>query len=348
MKKYKHLSNSETASFCGQLALLLPAGITPLESICLMSEDAASAEGRELLIQIEASLRDGLSFYEALVSTEAFPEYVISMVLLGEEAGRLDSIMTSLAEYYEQQNTISETVKDAVSYPLIMVCLMLLILVVLLTKILPIFNQVFLQLGSGLTSTSGQLMRIGTWLQSVSGIWAGIFAAAVVIFFFLYKNQKGHTWIKRRLQTSGFSKNYYLCISYSRFAGVMSMIITSGIDIFKGLELSQGIIDNELMDEKLAVFKAALLRGDYVPEALKEAEIFQAQHQRMIQISYKTGDSDKIFKKLSIYYKDSALSRLQRLLSTIEPTLVIVFSLTVGIILLSVIMPLIGIMSSIG
>lgn len=348
MKKYKHLSDSETAFFCGQLALLLPAGITPLESICLMSKDTPSAEGRELLTQIEASLRNGMSFYESLVSTKVFPEYVTSMVLLGEEAGRLDAIMISLADYYEQQNTISDAVKGAVSYPLIMVCLMLLILVVLLTKILPIFNQVFLQLGSGLIGASGQLMRLGTLLQSVSGIFAGIFMAAAVIFLVLYKNHRGRTWVKHRLHTLGFTKNYYLGISYSRFAGAMSMIIASSIDIFKGLELSQGIIDNELMNEKLAVFKAALLRGDYVPEALKEAEIFQAQHQRMIQISYKTGNSDEVFKKLSAYYSEAALSRLQRLLGAIEPTLVIAFSLTVGIILLSVIMPLIGIMSSIG
>jgi type IV pilus assembly protein PilC len=348
MKKQKKLNNSEVAAFCSQLSLLLPAGITPFESIHLMLEDTASEQGRELLTQIEESLRDGETFHEALGKTEVFPDYVVSMVLLGEESGNLDIITKKLADYYEQQCAISESIKNAVSYPLIMVCLMLLILVVLLTKILPIFNQVFVQLGSELTGVSKQLMGLGTAVQSLSGILIILIAVIAVIALVIWKVPKAHSVFMSFLHSWKPTRTFYINIAYSRFAGALSMITAGGIDIYKGIDLANKLIDNKVMDVKVKKCKEVLLQGDYLHEAMKEAGIFRAQHQRMLQIGYKSGNSEIVFDKISQYYEEATLSYIQKVLGAIEPTLVIVFSLMVGLILLSVIMPLIGIMSSIG
>lgn len=348
MKKTKKLNNREVAAFCSQLSLLLPAGITPFDGISLMAQDTLSEDGKALLLEIENSLRDGLSLYEALDTTKVFPEYVVSMVLFGEESGNLDVIMKKLTEYYEQQCTISDSIKNAVSYPLIMVCLMLLILAVLLTKILPIFNQVFIQLGSELTGISKQLMNMGYAIQSVSGFFIALLIIAAVAALVLYKSPKGRTWGRHFLHTNRLTKRFYLGVAYSRFAGALSMITAGGIDIFKGLELANRLIDNELMDEKVKKCNEVLSEGSYLYEAIKDADIFQAQHQRMLQIGYRSGNSEVVFDKISKHYEDDTLLRIQKILGAIEPTLVIVFSLMVGLILLSVIMPLIGIMSSIG
>ena len=126
------------------------------------------------------------------------------------------------------------------------------------------------------------------------------------------------------------------------------MITAGGIDIYKGINLAQQLIDNDLMLAKIEKCKEILQKGDYLFEAIRDAEIFQAQHQRMLQIGFKTGDTDTVFEKISKYYEDYSISKIQKILGAIEPTLVIVFSLLVGLILMSVIMPLIGIMSSIG
>ncbi len=348
MKKIKKLNNREVAAFCSQLSLLLPAGITPFDAISLMAQDTSSEEGKALLLDVENSLRDGLTLHEALDGTNVFPEYVVSMILLGEESGNLDIIMKKLTEYYEQQCIISDSVKSAVRYPFIMVCLMLFILAVLLIKILPIFNQVFIQLGSELTGVSKQLMNIGYAIQSASGIFIILLISAAVIGLFFAKSPTGRAWGRHFLHTNRFTKGFYLGVAYSRFAGALSMITAGGIDIFKGLELANRLIDNELMDEKVKACSEVLSDGGYLYEAIKDADIFRAQHQRMLQIGYRSGNSEVVFDKIAKHYEDDTLSRIQKILGAIEPTLVIVFSLIVGLILLSVIMPLIGIMSSIG
>jgi type IV pilus assembly protein PilC len=270
------------------------------------------------------------------------------MVHLGEESGNLDIIMKKLADYYEQQCEISEAIKSAVTYPAIMICLMLIILVVLLAKILPIFNQVFIQLGNELTGVSRQLMRLGNTIQSISGILIIIAAILAVFALVLYRYPKGRKWLNNKLNSWKPTRGFYLNIAYSRFAGALSLITAGGIDIYKGISLAGELIDNHIMDEKIKICREQLLKGDYLHEAMREAGIFKAQHQRMLQIGFKSGNSEIVFDKISKYYEEETLIRIQKLLGAIEPTLVIVFSLMVGLILLSVIMPLIGIMSSIG
>ena len=348
MKKSKMLNNAEVASFCEQLSLLLPAGITPAEAINLMLSDTPEKEGHTLLKQILDSLNNDCTFYEAIYATKVFPEYVTSMILLGEESGDLDIIMGKLADYYSQQCNISDSIKNAVSYPLVMICLMFFILIVLLTKILPIFNQVFHQLGGELSGVAKQLMHVGSYIQSLSAFFvcliAILFVAAIIIMF----NSQCKKSVKHLLQTCRLTKNFYLDIAYGRFAGALSIIITSGVDTFSGLAFSKKLVDNTLMVSKIVACEESLKKGDSMSEAIKSANIFEAKHQRMLEIGIRSGNTDVVLKKISEYYEDKVQDRIYHIISAIEPTLVIIFSFTVGLILLSVIMPLIGIMESIG
>lgn len=348
MKKSKMLNNAEVASFCEQLSLLLPAGITPADAIALMMSDTSDKEGHSLLKQILDSLNNGHTFYEAICGTNVFPEYAVYMILLGEESGDLDVITAKLADYYSQQCNISDSIKNAVSYPLVMICLMFFILIVLLTKILPIFSQVFHQLGTELSDVAKRLMHIGTYIQSLSAFFVCLIfllMVAAVIFTFNYRCKK---LIKHILHTCRLTKNFYLDIAFGRFSGALSIVISSGVDTFKGISLSKKLVDNELMLSKINICEESLKKGDSISEAVRAADIFEAKHQRMLDIGIRSGNTDTVLKKISEYYEDKVENRLYRILNTIEPTLVIIFSLTVGLILLSVIMPLIGIMESIG
>lgn len=348
MKKMKRLNQAEIASFCCQLSLLLPAGITPYEAIILIREDTPDIKGKEILEQLEAALKDGLSFHEALKNTSVFPEYVLSMVLLGEESGNLDIVIKKLANYYEQQCSISASIKNAISYPIVMVCLMLIILVVLLTKILPIFNQVFLQLGSELTGVAAQLMTIGNLIESVSVFLILLTILVAIAFIIINYIPRLHKQFLHFIHTNRLTRNFFLGIGYARFASAISMTTASGVDLFRGLSMAKMLVENEIISEKIDLCTEAISSGDYLYEAMKKAGIFQSKHLRMLQLGQRSGEIDAVLTKISSYYEEETLTRMHRILGAIEPTLVIFFSLMVGLILLSVIMPLIGIMSSIG
>ncbi len=348
MIKDKKLNPEEVASFCSQLALLLPAGISPYEAISLMQEDVSDPKGKDFLELLHTAQRDGLSFYDALESTHAFPDYVLSMVLLGEASGNLDVIMQKLADYYEQQCAISSSVKNALRYPLVMTMLMTLILFVLLTKILPIFHQVFLQLGKGLTGIAGKLLYLGRLLESISFLLLPSIILILILLLLIYTipvlRKKG----LQLLHHSYLTRDFFLNVAYARLANALSMINASGMDLFYGFEIAKQLVNHNFVAAQIDQCVYALSAGSDLYEAMKQSGIFQKKYLRMLQLGQHAGETDMILAKISAYYEEEALARIQRILNAIEPTLVIFFSLLTGMILLSVIIPLIGIMSSIG
>ena len=120
----KLLSNEEIASFCNQAAMLFQAGIPPVEGMAILQSDAQSPEGKAIFEEILTVCRQGESFHKALEATKVFPDYCLHMIALGEESGNLDVCMSSLADYYEKEDAIAGSIRDAVTYPFIMIAMM--------------------------------------------------------------------------------------------------------------------------------------------------------------------------------------------------------------------------------
>ena len=160
----KKLTNEELAVFFRQISMVLSAGLAPAEGIQMLREDSAQS-GAAVLDRILDALSEGKGFYESLENGRVFPAYALQLVRIGEEAGRLDQVTNSLADYYERQDALSREIRSALTYPLIMIGILLVILVVLLTKVLPVFNQVYRELGSEMTGISRVLLNAGTLLN---------------------------------------------------------------------------------------------------------------------------------------------------------------------------------------
>lgn len=164
-KSLPTLSHAEAASFCSQMALILKSGISSLEGISIMLEDTNELNEKKLLTQIyETMIRTG-NFHESLTAAKVFPDYLLQMVKIGEQTGKLDEVMESLADYYEREANLAQTIRHAVSYPLIMAVMMAFVILVLITKVMPVFYQVFQQLGSEMTGFSRMLLLTGEFLN---------------------------------------------------------------------------------------------------------------------------------------------------------------------------------------
>ena len=170
MKLEKQLSQSEITSFCTQIAMLIEAGITPYDSIHILLNDAKTAAGKKIYEQILEELKKGEAFHTALASTGLFPDYCLHLIMLGEESGNLDNCLQSLALYYEKEENISKSIRNAISYPLLMIIMMFIVIYILVSKVLPIFSQVFSDLGSEMTGFAATLSSLGTSLSRYSSV----------------------------------------------------------------------------------------------------------------------------------------------------------------------------------
>ncbi len=344
----KSLSNQEIASFCSQTAMLFQAGITPTESMHILLNDSNSTEGREILQEIADNCAQGGPFSDALKSTGVFPDYVLHMIRLGEESGNMDDVMQSLAAYYDREDSIADSIKSAISYPLIMIGIMLLVIFVLLGKVMPIFQQVFIQLGSEMTGISATLLQLGNSLNRYSLVFICILVVCVILFLFATKTKRGHAITVHTLSVFPLTKGFYEKLAAGRFASGMALAIGSGMDTFSSLDMVAELTEHKGMQEKIAVCRKAIEDGANLSEALALSNIFSNLYSRMVAVGFRTGSIDIVMQKIADNYDKETEKKIYSIISIVEPTLVIILSVIVGLILLSVIFPLMGIMSSIG
>lgn len=163
VKEAKKLSNEELITFCGQMARILKSGISSLEGIYIMEDGDVQTEGREILKEIREELEMCGMLYPAMEKTGVFPEYALHMTENGEQTGRLDETMEALAAYYQREEEILDAVKSAVTYPVAMLGMLLVIVAVLFIKVMPVFEQVYMQLGQEMTGVARQLLNIEYW-----------------------------------------------------------------------------------------------------------------------------------------------------------------------------------------
>ncbi|MBO4458139.1 MAG: type II secretion system F family protein [Butyrivibrio sp.] len=344
----KSLNSYEISSFCRQMALLLKAGIAPVDGVDILTNDTKDGSAKKILGAISQTLRSGEKFHVALSMSGVFPDYVVHMVTIGEASGNMDVVMDSLADYYEREDNIQESVKNAISYPLIMIFMMLVIVTVLVVKVLPIFEQVFAQLGTGMSGFSQSLLNLGSTLNKYS--FALVILLVLVAFFFLYfaLTESGKRNFKKVMIKFAPTKRLMQELESERFASGMVLTLSSGIDTYESLSLVKKLVESNEMRSKIDECRELLMEGDSFPEALEKSTIFSSFYSQMVSVGFKSGSMDKAMKQIAEKYERDTGRRIHSLISVLEPTLVIILSVIVGMILMSVILPLMGIMTNIG
>lgn len=348
MKEQKKLSTEEIASFCSQTSLLFQAGIPPVESMYVLLSDVKSDKGRELIESILEECKQGNTFYEALKSTGVFPDYVLHTVKLGEISGNLDVCMLALATYYEKESNIYGSIKSAITYPFLMIIMMLIIIFVLISKVMPIFNQVFIELGSEMTGFAASLLHMGETLNQYSVILLLILVTLFIIYEVISRTLWGRNAFTQLLAVFPLTKGFIESVSCQRFASGMAMCLGSGMDTYTSLDIVAQLVGNKKMTQKIENCKKNIRAGANLSEALYSTAIFNHLFSQMVSVGFKSGKLDIVLAKISDSYEKITDKKIQSMISVLEPTLVIILSIIVGLILLSVILPLMGIMSSIG
>lgn len=347
-EKKKQLSNQEMSMFCDQIAMILNAGISPMEGVSIMLEDATTEEGREILQVISDNCNMGESFHNSIKESGVFPKYALDMIEIGEKSGKLEEVMKSLAFHYKREENIAEGIKNAVTYPLLIVVMMLAVILVLIVKVLPIFNDVFRQLGTEMSGFSKGMLDFGQALSKYALVLIIIAVIVIVTFFVLAKTQAG------KAKLSGFASRFFATrglydkIASGRFASGLAITLSAGLDIDESLDMVQELVDNTSMKDKVEVCKNKMVEGLSLADSLCSAGIFSNMYSRMITVGYRTGAIDKVLERIADGYEQEVDDRITNMISVLEPTLVIVLSVIVCLILLSVMLPLMAIMSGIG
>lgn len=338
----------EISVFCSQISYLLKAGVPLYEGTGLLCEDMEPGRVRDALTIIDGLVKENVPLHEALKKAGVFPNYLLHMVEIGEMSGRLDDVMDALSLYYDREEALKARIKSAIVYPVFLFIMMAAVVLILVIKVLPMFNKVFEELGGEMSGTGTAVMTVGLAIGKYAAIFIGVVALIVIVCLIWSRTKSGKRAFSRLSATFGPTKKLTVKIAAGRFASAMSMMLASGLDIDASLETAAQTIDNEYLSGKIDKCRGRMAEGLSFTDALSEAAIFPSLFNRMINIGFKTGSTDSVMKKLADLYDDEIDTSLGNITSLIEPTLVAILSIVVGIILISVMLPLVGIMSSIG
>ena len=339
------LNNRELFQFCEQFSIILRSGMSAIEGLGILNDDSQTERGKEILTFLYKDMEESGSLAHAMEQSGAFPASAAAYVRTGEETGCLDEVMKGLSAFYAKEIQITDQIQSAVAYPLVMLGMMTAVIVILLVKVLPVFRQVFRQLGLEMSGISGALLGIGETLSHYSTAFLVLLAAMIGFILFLVLHPKGQELIRKIVCRFPGTKEIPVNLDYSRLCQCISLGIRSGLSPELCVELAGAVVTQTEIREKLASIQKQLAEGYGFTEAITESGLFKAMELRLISLGFQAGASDEVMEKLAEQYEEKSTDSVSHIVSILEPTIVIVLSILVGLVLLSVMMPLLGLLS---
>lgn len=343
------INSTYLSLLCRELALMLHAGMPVSEGLLMLREDDNDPASRALMDRLCQAAEDGLPLSRVLEEGGCFPRYMLDMAALGERTGKLEETMDALSRYYEGQARMAASVRNAVLYPVILLVILGAVIAVLVTQVLPIFQSVFNQLGLRMSGPALAMMRAGEALAAASG-WLGLVLAVVLAGAVVCAlSPRARNRLLSLLRDAFGGRGVWRSISVNRFTAALSMAMSSGLDLEEAVDMAARVAGgNRAVDRSTQECRELILDGCRVGEALTRSGLLTRRGSRMLALAEQAGSTPEVMADIARRSEEEVQQRLDSLIARVEPTLVIVASAAVGVILLSAMLPLLSIMSSLG
>ena len=327
--------------FSRQMATMIRAGLPLIEVIDILAEQVEKKVFRDVLREIERDIEGGSSLTEAIQKhPKVFSTFFISMVKAGEASGMLDTILDQVAIYLEKLVSIQRKIKSATMYPAVVSSVALLITTFLLVKVVPVFENIFIDLGGELplpTQITVGLSRLvkENWL--VVGL---IFGGCCIGLWQWGKTKTGRAKIDAAKLKIPIFGPLILKAAIAKFTRTLGTLIRAGVNILYALEIVAKTSGNAVIEEALYQTRTSIQGGESITKPLVDSQVFPPMVTRMIDVGERTGALESMLTKIADFYEDQVNASVAGLTSMIEPLLIVFLGVVVGFIVISMFMPL--------
>ncbi|MDR1246164.1 MAG: type II secretion system F family protein [Clostridiales Family XIII bacterium] len=344
----RELNSEELSIFCLKLSMMIKSGINVEKSVAILLEDAGNGSDRELLTEIHKLIDEGYTLSKTLETVGRFPSHMIRMVDIGQVTGKLESVLSALSDFYRREANITKMIRNAIMYPAVMLVVTAVILLVLVSRVLPVFQQVFRDMGASISASVQVMLQVADISKYVAVGLSVIFVAFVVIGGVMSLSAGGRAALSRLADGVFFGNKLNLAVSRSRFASAMSLMLSSGLNMGEALERSGELIGESAFSSNIKLCRAKIEEGETFPKAAETANIFTGMQSGLLSAGFRSGITEQAMNEVSRLCEEDSDAMLFRMVNRVEPALIVVLALSVGLVLLSVMLPLIGMMTAIG
>lgn len=345
------LTSADVSVFCEGMAMMLSAGIQLDEALSLLDIRRGNARLSQVCETAYRAVAGGQSLADALRQTGAFPRHAVDMVAIGERTGRLEQTLRRLMLYYDEESRVFSKVRTAVGYPAALLCVMAVIVAFTVWVVLPVFVDVYEGLAGSLTAGSSASIAASIAIGWVALIITIVGAAAAVTAVVASRTPKGNMFLLRLFARLPFTREAMEKLALSRFTLALSTYISSGVNDDVALAESIRTVEHPRIREH-ATHALQLMqdpeRGLGLSAALAESNLMDALYSRMLVIGARTGSAENVLAGLGETFFNEATDSIDHVVDSVEPVLAALLTVAVGATLLAIMLPLIGIMGSIG
>lgn len=341
-KTIKKFSTKDLAFNCRQLAAMLTSGLTLVKALDILSKEQPTEEAKELWQSVYENVQKGESFSDSLSQYRGvFPEFMISMIAAGETSGSLDTISQDLSDYYQKQNKMNNTIKGAITYPIILGVLCIVIVVFMFAFIMPTFAGMY-ENPDDMPALTKVMMGFSDSLVSYWYIYVAVIVGIIFAVTYMMKIPSTRLkWDKLIIKGPGFGP-LVVKVYTARFASTLSSLYSSGIPMVDCLRRSSDILGNRYISECFEQVIDEVKQGETLSSAIQRTEIFDSMFCSIIFVGEEAGALDTILSKTADYYDEEADSAVGRLVGMLEPLMIIIMGIAVGLLLASIFPALYG------
>jgi len=333
-------SQKKKELFYTEMGLLLKASIPLKESISLLIESSSKKEDRSFYLSILEQLNSGDFFYESLQKQENVSSYEWNVVKIGEETGELGQVVQSLAYYFKRKNNFRQTLTSALAYPILLLLTACIVIIFMLTTIVPLFEGVFSQQGLELPLMTKAVIKMAGFLKKYGLLM--LFLGAIMIFLFriIYKKPKVKQWGEQFIFSLPII-GAQLRVNYSfQFSQTMYLLTKSQVTLSKSLGLMSKMFSFYPLQKALHFISQEIQKGNSFGTALKATSFFDQRIHSFIHVGEETHQLKAIFEELSLYYEEKMTQRSKRFASLLEPLIIVLVGMLIGLILVSMYLPM--------
>ena len=338
----RRAAQDKIAEFTRELSIMLTSSVPLDRSLSVLQNLKTDEQMKNIIADVLKRVRGGAGLADAFAEHPEFSEFYISMVRAGESSGALEATLARLAEYMERSKALRSTISSALMYPAILLTVAVGSLIILLGFVVPKFADMFNDMGGTLPAPTQIVMAAGDWVANYWWMLTGIIALVVVGTHRWLQVPKNRLWVDRQLLNFGLTGDLVRKIETARLAHTLSTLLQGGVVLVNALSIGLATVGNRILRADLERGVKALKEGGRLSTSLIEDSQFPPLAMHMIQVGEETGQLEPILVKVANIYDDEVSTAVKRMLSLLEPVLILSLGVLIAGIIISI---MVGIMS---
>ncbi|MBK8936932.1 MAG: type II secretion system F family protein [Polyangiaceae bacterium] len=333
----------DLVKFVRQFATMIDAGLPLVQCLEILGNQEPNKQFQTVLRDIKSTVEQGATFSDALRRhPKIFDELFVNLVAAGEIGGILDTILQRLAVYIEKRVKLARQVRGALAYPTAVIIIMIIVVTVLLTWVIPAFENMFKEFGAkdGLPWLTKTVIAASRGFVGALPFIIVALAGATFGFISFYRSKQGKRVFHRMLLWLPIMGPVLQKIAVARFSRTLGTLLSSGVPILDALEIVAKTSGNMIIEEGLLYSRARIAEGKNLADPLKEANVFPGMVVQMVAVGEQTGALDTMLNKIADFYEDEVDVAVAALTSLLEPILMVVIGSVVGVVLISMYLPI--------